>query len=101
MTTPRRRPRAGAPDPDPPYLYPEYVATRTRAPRKPMVVLPHGLTELTGPALGTDPVTAGDADLTARGEGEPQGERIIVHGRVLDTGGRPVRNALVEVWQAN
>src|SRR4051794_35633729 len=97
----RDRDRAGVPDPDPPYLYPEYVATRTRAPRKPMVVLPHGLTELTGPVLGTERVGAGDADLTARGEGEPLGERIIVHGRVLDTGGRPVRNALVEVWQAN
>ena len=51
-------------DADPPYLYPEYVATRTRAPRKPMVLLPHGLTELTGPVLGTDSVSRGDADLT-------------------------------------
>ena len=102
MTTARDQDGASVPDPDPPYLYPEYVATRTRAPRKPMVLLPHGLTELTGPALGTDRVSASDADLTARGAtGEPQGERIIVHGRVLDTGGRPVRNTLVEVWQAN
>ena len=101
MTVLHDRERAPTPDPDPPYLYPEYVATRTRAPRKPMVLLPHGLTELTGPALGTDRVTAGDADLIARGDGEPQGERIIVHGRVLDTDGRAVRNALVEVWQAN
>ena len=33
--------------------------------------------------------------------GEPLGERIIVTGRVLDEGGRPVRNTLVEIWQAN
>ncbi len=33
--------------------------------------------------------------------GEPQGQRIIVHGRVLDADGRPARNTLVEVWQAN
>ncbi len=33
--------------------------------------------------------------------GEPIGERIIVHGRVLDGNGRGVPNALVEVWQAN
>jgi len=33
--------------------------------------------------------------------GEPIGERIIVTGRVLDDTGRPVPNALVEVWQAN
>ena len=29
------------------------------------------------------------------------GERIVVSGRVLDEGGRPLRGALVEVWQAN
>jgi protocatechuate 3,4-dioxygenase, beta subunit len=34
-------------------------------------------------------------------DGQPIGERIIVHGHVLDENGRPVRNALVEVWQAN
>ena len=32
--------------------------------------------------------------------GKPS-ERIIVTGRVLDEGGRPVRNTLVEIWQAN
>ena len=37
----------------------------------------------------------------ARGGGAPLGERIIVHGRVLDEEGRPVRRAMVEVWQAN
>ena len=44
---------------------------------------------------------ASDADLTLQHEGEPLGERIIVHGRVLDGDGRPLRGALVEVWQAN
>ncbi len=34
-------------------------------------------------------------------QGDPIGERIFVHGRVLDEDGRPVRGALVEVWQAN
>ena len=33
--------------------------------------------------------------------GEPLGERIIVQGRVLDEDGRPVPNALVEIWQCN
>jgi protocatechuate 3,4-dioxygenase beta subunit len=42
-----------------------------------------------------------DSDLTRRHEDEPLGERIIVHGRVLDGEGRPVRNSLVEIWQAN
>ena len=46
-------------------------------------------------------VGALDHDLTRQFEGEPLGERIIVHGRVLDGDGRPVRNSLVEIWQAN
>jgi protocatechuate 3,4-dioxygenase beta subunit len=33
--------------------------------------------------------------------GEPIGERIVVTGRVLDAGGRPVPHTLVEIWQAN
>ena len=41
-----------------------------------------------------------DHDLTRQHAGEPLGERIIVHGRVLDDDGRPVRDTLVEIWQA-
>ncbi len=85
----------------PPYLYPDYKATRLRAPEKPLMILPHSLTEITGPAYGHEKIGALDHDLTRQFEGEPLGERIIVHGRVLDGDGRPVRNSLVEVWQAN
>ena len=44
-----------------------------------------------------------DNDLLLNGKvtPEPVGERIIVHGRVLDESGRPVPNALIEIWQAN
>ena len=86
---------------DPPYLYPDYVGTRLRAPRRPLVLLPQSLTELTGPLLGAGRVVPTDADLTAQGAGEPLGERIIVHGRVLDSDGRPIRDSLIEAWQAN
>jgi protocatechuate 3,4-dioxygenase, beta subunit len=86
---------------DPPYLYPPYVSTRTRAPQRPLVLLPHTLSEVTGPAFGDDDVGELDHDLTRQGEGEPLGERIILHGRVLDGDGRPVPNTLIEVWQAN
>lgn len=88
-------------DLDPPYLYPEYVATRSRSPRRPLVPLPRGLTELSGPVFGEDAITDGEADLTRHGEGGPLGERIVVHGRVVDSDGRGVANSLVEVWQAN
>jgi protocatechuate 3,4-dioxygenase, beta subunit len=86
---------------DPPYLYPDYVATRTRAPKRPLVVLPHTLSEVTGPVYGHERVGELDHDLTRQHEGEPLGERIIVHGRVLDGDRRPVPNTLIELWQAN
>jgi protocatechuate 3,4-dioxygenase beta subunit len=66
------------------------------------VYLPHTVTEITGPQLGAErPLNEHDSDLTAQHEGVPIGERIIVYGRVLDTEGKPLRDTLVEVWQAN
>jgi protocatechuate 3,4-dioxygenase beta subunit len=85
----------------PPYLYPDYTATRLRAPEKPLVILPHTLSEVTGPVFGHGRIGELDNDLTRQHESEPLGERIIVTGRVLDGDGRPVRNSLIEVWQAN
>lgn len=87
--------------PHPALLSPEYRSTRTRAPLRPAVRVPPGPTELTGPLLGEDRVTAADADLTRDADGEAVGQRILVTGRVLDEDGRPVRRSLVEVWQAN
>jgi protocatechuate 3,4-dioxygenase, beta subunit len=84
-----------------PVGYADYRSTGLRAPLRTPVDLPHRLTEVTGPLLGEDRVTATDADLTKRLGGEAQGQRIIVHGRVLDSDGRPVPDTLVEVWQAN
>ena len=86
---------------DPPYLYPDYRSTVLRSPGKALVVPPPGLSELTGPRFGEGDVRESDADLTAHGNEEPIGERIIVHGRVTDHDRRPVRRSLVEVWQAN
>ena len=85
----------------PPYLYPDYRSTQLRAPKRPLVVLPQTLSELTGPAFGHETVGELDHDLTRRHAGEPLGERIIVTGRVTDSAGRPVRSALIEIWQAN
>jgi protocatechuate 3,4-dioxygenase, beta subunit len=85
----------------PPYLYPDYKSTRLRAPEKPLVISPHTLSEVTGPVYGHGRIGELDNDLTRQHEGEPLGERIIVTGRVLNGDGRPVRNSLIEVWQAN
>ncbi len=80
---------------------PEYKSTLKRAPSQPLVMLPHSLSETTGPVFGHADVSELDSDLTRRHEGEPIGERIIVTGRVLDEDGRPVPKTLVEIWQAN
>jgi protocatechuate 3,4-dioxygenase beta subunit len=81
--------------------YPGYRSTRLRAPKRPLVTLPEELHRSDGPVFGTGTVSELDFDLTRQHEGEPLGERIIVSGRVLDEDGRPMRNTLVEVWQAN
>jgi protocatechuate 3,4-dioxygenase beta subunit len=93
-----RRPR---PQTQPPYLYPYYASTVKRAPAQPLVLLPHTLSEVTGPLFGQTEVKPSDSDLTLGHPGQPIGERIIVGGRVLDENGRPVPHTLVEVWQAN
>ncbi|HZW95395.1 MAG TPA: protocatechuate 3,4-dioxygenase subunit beta [Candidatus Eremiobacteraceae bacterium] len=82
-------------------LYPAYRATVQRTPRQPLIFLPHTLSEVTGPVYGRNAVAATDHDLTRQHPGEPLGERIIVKGQVLDDGGRPVPETLVEIWQAN
>jgi protocatechuate 3,4-dioxygenase beta subunit len=81
--------------------YPGYRSTRLRAPDRPLVTLPEEVHRIDGPVFGEDALGELDWDLTRQHAGEPIGERIIVSGRVLDETGRPVRNALVEIWQAN
>jgi protocatechuate 3,4-dioxygenase beta subunit len=85
----------------PNYLHPEYRSSVKRAPTRPLIVLSQTLSERTGPAFGQDVVRPSDRDLTAQHAGEPLGERIVISGRLLDEGGKPVRGALIEVWQAN
>jgi protocatechuate 3,4-dioxygenase beta subunit len=86
---------------DPPLDYPDYRSTRLRAPRRPFAPLPPGEVERSGPVFGHERLGELDNDLTRQHDGEPLGERIVVHGRLLDSRGRPVPNSLVEVWQAN
>lgn len=86
---------------NPPSLFPDYKSTQIRAPKKPLIILPHTLSELTGPVYGHEAVKENDADLTRQHSGEPLGERIIVTGTVMDEDGRPIPNTLIEIWQAN
>ncbi|MBM3645937.1 MAG: protocatechuate 3,4-dioxygenase subunit beta [Alphaproteobacteria bacterium] len=92
--------RAGAGQ-HPPNLHEPYRSTPLRAPRLAPLRLPHSLSELTGPLGESIVVAESDRDLTRQGTGAPLGERIVVHGRVLDEEGRAVPQALIEVWQCN
>jgi protocatechuate 3,4-dioxygenase, beta subunit len=89
------------PGTQPDFHFPPYLSSIARSPRMPLILLPETQTEKTGPVFGHGLIRQHDHDLTAQHDGEPLGERIFVHGRVLDEDGRPVRGALVEVWQAN
>ena len=91
--------RADAPGTHPPYDYPDYGSTKLRHPRRALHVLPQRLTELTGPLFGAERVREGDDDLT--NDGAAIGQRIVVHGRLLDGDGHAAPGSLIEVWQAN
>ena len=98
------RPTAYRPDPEgthPPLDWPGYRSTALRAPSRAFDVFPATLTEVTGPLLGEGRVGEHDHDLTRQHDEEPQGQRIVVHGRVLDGDGRADPATLVEIWQAN
>ncbi|WP_425563798.1 protocatechuate 3,4-dioxygenase subunit beta [Rhodoglobus aureus] len=81
--------------------YPPYRSSLLRYPTKDLHHADPESIELLSPAFGHNDVAEIESDLTLQHTGEPVGERIVVSGRVLDGDGRPVRNQLVEVWQAN
>ena len=85
----------------PSHLHPAYGSSVKRAPRLPLVAVPHTLTEVTGPRFENEIGEVGITDLTRQHHGPPIGERIVVSGRVIDEDGRPLPGALVEIWQAN
>ncbi|TMV08217.1 protocatechuate 3,4-dioxygenase subunit beta [Arenibacterium halophilum] len=83
---------------------PNYKTSVARSPRYSMISLQNSVSEITGPRFGHNDIDAGDNDLLtnyAKADESPIGERIVLHGRVLDANARPVPNTLVEIWQAN
>ncbi|WP_299844105.1 protocatechuate 3,4-dioxygenase subunit beta [uncultured Paracoccus sp.] len=87
----------------PPALTPDYKTSVARSPRYSMISLQQSASEITGPTFGHNDIDPVDNDLIRNyaKSGDPVGERIIVHGRVLDENARPVPHTLVEIWQAN
>ncbi|TCL10285.1 protocatechuate 3,4-dioxygenase beta subunit [Shimia isoporae] len=81
-----------------------YKTSVARSPQYALISLENTVSELTGPRFGHADIDPLDKDLIqnfANSGESPIGERIILHGRVLDENRRPVPNALVEIWQAN
>jgi protocatechuate 3,4-dioxygenase beta subunit len=86
----------------PPYLSPDYEISMQRAPQQALIELPRDwFDRVDGPAYGRIPVRPEDNDLTSCGKDHPIGQRIVFGGRVLDSDGRGVPRALIELWQAN
>jgi protocatechuate 3,4-dioxygenase beta subunit len=87
----------------PPAFTPDYKSSVLRSPRLQLWSLQSSLSEVTGPVFRPDELGPLDNDLLLNfaKDGEPIGERTIVHGHVRDENGRGVPRTLVEVWQAN
>ncbi|MCB1333601.1 MAG: protocatechuate 3,4-dioxygenase subunit beta [Roseivivax sp.] len=88
----------------PPALDPDYKTSVARSPNLPLLSMESSLSEETGPTFGHGLIGALDNNLIlnwTKGAAPAVGERILMHGRVLDERGKPVPNTLVEIWQAN
>jgi protocatechuate 3,4-dioxygenase beta subunit len=79
---------------------PAYGSTRKRHALHPPIAIPHTLSETSAPRF-TPSAYPAYADMSVHEGQAAMGERIIVGGRVLDEDGRPVRGAMLEIWQAN
>ncbi|HEY0481859.1 MAG TPA: protocatechuate 3,4-dioxygenase subunit beta [Kofleriaceae bacterium] len=87
------------PDSQPPYDAPSYGSTARRAPRQPLVAVTPTI-ERTGPVFSPVHYPAA-IDMSHEAGRAALGERITVAGRVTDEAGRPVTDAMIELWQAN
>lgn len=88
----------------PPAFAPDYKTSVARSPRYSLISLQNSVSEVTGPVFGQNDVDTGDNDLLtnyAKPGESAIGERIILHGQVLDQDAKPVPRTLVEIWQAN
>lgn len=88
----------------PPAYAPGYKTSVARSPRQSLISLENTISEITGPRFGHNDIAPRDNDLItnyAKPGESPIGERIVLHGRVLDENARPVPHTLVEIWQAN
>ena len=87
-----------------PAYTPDYKTSVLRSPQKALLALDNTISEISGPVFGHSIIGELDNDLIhnfAKPGESAIGERIVVHGRVLDERGVGVPGALLEFWQAN
>ncbi len=83
---------------------PDYKTSVTRSPSLPLLSMPSTLTEETGPVFGHGLLGKLDNNLIlnfTQGAAPALGERVRVHGKVVDENAQPIPGALIEIWQAN
>lgn len=81
-----------------------YKSSVLRSPQRSLISFSNTISETSGPVFGQNILGQLDNDMIynfAKSGESAVGERIIVHGRVLDERGKAVPNVLIEVWQAN
>ncbi|WP_299690357.1 protocatechuate 3,4-dioxygenase subunit beta [uncultured Tateyamaria sp.] len=85
-------------------LWPDYKTSVPRSPSLPLLSMESTPSEETGPRFGHSLIGPHDNNLIVnftQGAESAVGERIRVHGRVMDETGRGVPETLIEIWQAN
>lgn len=88
----------------PPAYAPDYKTSVVRSPQRALLSFDNTLSEIAGPVFGHSILGELDNDLIhnfAKPGESAIGQRIIVHGRVIDERGKGVAGALLEFWQAN
>lgn len=91
-----------APGIQPEVPVPGYTNTWTHTPSQPAFRRPVTRTEATGPLDLWRKLPADDSNLAVLAPGRMAlGQLMHMSGRILDEEGRPVRGAVVELWQAN
>lgn len=77
--------------------------SETRTPARPLIIIPAEARDPFSAIPAFPSVGPLECDLTRIAPGRPQaaGDVIVIRGRILDADLRPVRHALMEVWNAN
>ena len=79
--------------------YPDYKSSILRAPKNKKISVPSSISELSGPVFNKNIIGNLDNDLTlnySKNNKLPIGQKIIVHGTVLDQYYKPLEGVLIE-----